>query len=114
MQCVAVCCSILQRVTLLPQNPVRISAVGCSGWVAQCCSGLYCCFVLLHQYLQCVAVGVLQWVCCSGYVALGVLNWVCCTGCVWDAVDCSVLQCGAVGHRVLQWVVLLCRIAAEC
>jgi len=41
-----------------------------------------------------------------GCVALGVLQGA--------AMDCSLLQCVAVGRSVLQWVVLLSRIAAEC
>ena len=48
--------------------------------------------------LQCAAVGVLQWVCCSGCAAVSVLQWVCCSGCaavsVLQWVCCS--ECAAV------------------
>ena len=27
-----------------------------------------------------VAVGLLQWACCSGHVAVGMLPWACCSG----------------------------------
>jgi len=105
LQCVAVCCSVLQWVT-----------VSCSGLQCEtksdgrhgsdgehCLSGDDRCSVL-----QCVAVccSVLQCVavCCSVLQCAAV----CCSGLQCAAVFCSVLHCVAVCCSGLQWVVVCC------
>ena len=87
MQCVAVCCSVLQRVA------VCCSSLQC---VAVCCSALHC-IAVCCSVLQCVAV------CCSVLQCVAV----CCSVLQCVAVHCSVLQCAAVCCSVLQCVEMI-------
>jgi len=98
LQCVAVCCSVLQTVI----RPFR-----CIYAVNLCCSGLQCgtvcrkgCFLMLH----CVAVNgsVLQ--CVAG----------CCSVLQYVATFCSVLQCAATLYSVLQFFVFPAATTAVC
>jgi len=83
LQCVAVCCSVMQRV-----------AVSCSE--LQCVA--VCCGVLQRVVLQCVT--------SLGFVQLSVYAVVLCV-----AVRCSVLQCVAVSCNMLQCVAVCCNVS---
>ena len=120
LQCVAVCCSVLQCVTkqstttrhTRPVTNLKSSvthqksvlqcvAVWCSvlQCVAVCCSVLQC-VVVYCNVLQCVAV------CCS--VLQSVAE--CCSVLQCAAVCCSVLRCVAVCCSVLQCVAVCCSV----
>jgi len=96
LQCVAVCCSVLQRVT---DGGVRLCHM--------------CARTLLHcSVLQCVAVccSVLQFVavCCSVLQRVTDGGVRVCHMCARTLLHCSVLQCVAVCYSVLQCVAVCC------
>jgi len=81
LQCIAVCCSVLQCGPIVLIS-LRETCNGKAFGVAVCCS-----------VLQCVAV------CCNGLISLKET----CFGKAFSvAVCCSVLQCAAVCYSVLQ------------
>ena len=89
LQCVAVCCSVLQT---------KIAACRWCHWLV-CCSVLQCVAVCC-SVLRCVAV----W--CSVVQCVAV----CCNVLHYVAVCCSVVQCGAVWCSVVQLVAVQCSV----
>jgi len=94
LQCVAVCCSVLQCVA---DSVLQCVAVCCG--VLRCVA--VCCSVLSSAADSCVAEGVLRCVA----VCFSVLQCV--------AVCCSVLQCVAVCCSVLQSVAVCCNVCCS-
>jgi len=117
LQCVAVCCSVLQcdAVRCMCHSKLQCVAVCCSmlQWVAVCYSVLlqyvamsYVRCVLLQSNAGCIAIHMLQCV----TVCYSVLQCVtvCCSVLQCVAVCCSVLQCIAVYSNLLQCVAVCC------
>jgi len=122
MQCVAVCCSVLQsmwRPSRMKHSSVLQCVLQCVlqdllQCVAVCCSVLQCVVIYLaplsHEIQQCVAVccKVCYRVCCTVYCSVLQSVAVCCSVMQYFAVCCSVLQCVAVCCSVLQCVAVCC------
>ena len=96
LQCVTVCCSVMQFVAGVPVSVlqrVRLARIYAVIYVRGKC------VAVCYSVLQCVAV------CCSIYRVL-LLESLLCVLCV--AMCCSVLQCVAVCCSVLQCVAMCC------
>jgi len=105
MQCVAVCCSVLQLLSTLCQCvsgkclsvlQTRVTMICCS--VLQCvvgCSSVLQCAAVCCSVLQCAAV------CCSVLQCVAV----CCSVLQRVSLCCSVLQCAAACCSVLERVI---------
>ena len=100
--CVAVCCSVLQRVA------VCCSVLQCVAVCIPVCCSVYCSMLLC--VLQCVAE------CCSILQSVAMCSRmlqciaVCCSVLQCVAVCCSVLQCVAVCCSVLQYTAECCNV----
>ena len=115
LQCIAVCCSVLQRVAVYRSPLIAWSIPKATPFAAVYCSVLQY-LAVLSNALQCVAVG------CSGLQCVAV----CCSVLQCVAVCCSVslidnfvfdpkrhrlLQCVAVCCSVLQCVAVCCSVS---
>jgi len=107
LQCVAVCCSVLQSVEVcrVPCNvPQYVAGILVSRRMLQCVAVRYSAQYLRDTYkfdgsvLQCVAV------CCSVLQSVAT-----CYSALQRAVACRVLQCSVVRCFVLQYVAVRCR-----
>ena len=115
LQCVAVCCSMVQRAAVCC-SVLQCVAVFCSvlQCVAVCCNVLQCVAVLqltcVRACVSCTGIHVLQCVAQCVAVWCSVLQCaaVCCSVLQRAVAFCSVLKCVAVCCSVLQYVVVCC------
>jgi len=113
LQCVAVCCNVLQQLEHLTRAPpstspaitrskcvaVRHSALQC---VAECCSNQSTFHIIARS--NCIAV------CCSALQCVAV----CCSALQCVAVRCSVLQCVSVVLQQLEHLTRHCQVEMCC
>ena len=102
LQCVAVCCSVLQCVAVILRNVKYISQFFSMKHILVCCSVLQCVAVCC-SVLQCVAVILRNVNYFSQFFSMKHI-----------LMCCSVLQCVAVCCSVLQCVAVCCSDPSKC